>query len=221
MRKFLTFAALALSSGAAVISAAGAAQATEHGTTWCAAPSHAESVEAACLSNHDSIHVGMWDTDVKSDWCVGAFAAFAPFFTSSSSPAMACDSHAMPMTEHPPVPGPPPVGNPCPTACPPVMPPPPVTPPHPYPHPHPHPCPPPPPPVMTPPPPCPPVMPPPPVMTPPPCPPQPCPPVMTPPPVPQPCPPGEDHHWTGSPESGPANTMGGLPIVGSALGGLL
>ncbi|NUR59612.1 MAG: hypothetical protein HOV87_13235, partial [Catenulispora sp.] len=133
MRKILSFAALALSSGAAVISAGGAAHASSSAHDWCAAPVHAQKVDAACITNHSTIHVGLHDVDVDSNWCLGAFAAFGDVI---ASPALSCEDHGK--AHH--VPGPPPMGDhDCDDVCGPHMPP----PPPPVPCPPPHPCPPP------------------------------------------------------------------------------
>ncbi|GAA1951388.1 hypothetical protein [Catenulispora subtropica] len=127
MRKILSFAALALSSGAAVVAAGGSAQASSS-HNWCAAPASAVKVDAACITNHGSIHVGLHDTDLDDNWCVGAFSALVDHW---SAPAMSCND------SHPAMGGHEPVGKPdCDDACKPHMPP----PPH-------RPCPPPPPPV--------------------------------------------------------------------------
>jgi hypothetical protein len=215
MRKYLSLAVVALSSGGALVAAAGAASAATATDNWRAAPWQGSSplaMHAAPFSHHDAgvtdavcgmqkanYRVGQIDIKLEQKGCMGDLASM-PSMPSVPGP--------------PPVMGPPPMGSPepCPVVCVPTPPPPPPVP-----------CPPP---VMKPP--CPPTPPPPPPV---PCPPVPCPPpvpspppVPCPPPTPNPCPPGEDHGWSGAeqhaaPEAGDA--VAGLPILGSAVGGLL
>ena len=220
MRKYLSLAVVALSSGGALFAAAGAASAATSTDSLRAAPWQATSplaMRAAPFSDHDvmglcgmqrdNVRTGQIDADLVQKLCAGEGDMMMP-----------------------PVPGPPPVmtppppmGSPAPCeVCKPVHhhPKPPTPPTHPTPPPPPpvtQPCPPPPCPPrrsrLRPPPPCPPVMPPPPV---------PCPP-----PTPNPCPPGHEHGWSAEPDAAtqaaPAtgNAVAGLPILGSVAGGLL
>ncbi|GAA2036679.1 hypothetical protein GCM10009839_42080 [Catenulispora yoronensis] len=219
MRKFLSLAAIALSSGGAMVAASGAAQAAT-GPSLCSTPwvSGLSHTDEACVSDHGTIHVGMADVDMTNDYCVEGTSTWeGPWATESAPASLGCGHghHMTPPTttpvETPPpcevcTPTPPPPPPPCEVCTPTPPPPPPTT----------TPCPPPPPPVTE----CPP--PPPPTTTP--CPPPPPPVTECPPPPPGPCPDPDqdstgDTGWHGAPAGG--HTMGGLPIVGSALGGLL
>jgi len=130
MRKYLSLAVVALSSGGALVAAAGAANAATANDNWRAAPwlsssplaHHAapfgghDDADALCLAQRDKITTGTVITDLKQKGCL----------TSGDMPMMT--EHG---PGHPPVMGPPPEGDPepCPVACeptpltPPVMPP--------------------------------------------------------------------------------------------------
>lgn len=222
MRKYLSLAVVALSSGGALIAAAGAASAATATDNWRAAPWEGSSPQAqhAAPFEHHGHHAADADKDV---FCGAQKEAYKVGQIDIKLIQKAClgDLDEMPTVPGPPpVMGPPPMGSPepCPVTCVPTPPgPPPV------------PCPPP---VVKPPVPTPPPVP---------CPPPVKPPVPCPPPVPTPCPPGDDHKWSPAAEHGseaahtpaaehgseaahaPAagNPAAGLPVLGSALGGLL
>uniref|UniRef100_UPI0018924180 hypothetical protein n=1 Tax=Catenulispora rubra TaxID=280293 RepID=UPI0018924180 len=113
MRKYLSFAAVALSSGGAFIAAAGAAHATTATDNWRAAPwlasspvavhgmpfDHQDTMSGLCGMQRDKTVAGTVSSDLVQKLCAG--------------------TGDMDLT--PPVPGPPPMGNPppCTVVCPP------------------------------------------------------------------------------------------------------
>jgi hypothetical protein len=249
MRKYLSLAVVALSSGGALFAAAGAASAATSTDSLRAAPWQATSplamhaapfgdhdVMGLCGMQRDNVRTGQIDTDLVQKLCAGEgdmqmppVLGPPPVMTPPvMTPPVMTPPVMTPPVMTPPVRTPPPMGSPakCSKSCTPVQ--------HHHPKPPKHQMPPTPP-VMPPPPvthpmPCPPpVMPPPPVTPPMPCPPpvMPPPPVPCPPPTPNPCPPGHEHGWSAEPDAAtqaaPAagNAVAGLPILGSVAGGLL
>ena len=210
MRKYLSLAVVALSSGGALVAATGAASAaTTANDNWRAAPwqdssppsmhaspfgGHGEhGADVICVKQRNKITTGQITTDLKQEKCLA----------SGEMPPMSNPVPGPPSVMDPPAVGSP---KPCPEVCTPDRPTSP-TPPTP----------------LTPP--TQPVTPPPPVT-------QPCPPPVT-----QPCPPGDDpaamapasnatpdatsKATPDSAASAAGNTISGLPIAGSAVGGLL
>src|SRR4051794_39328066 len=127
--KLASLAALSLSTGGAIVAAAGSAHAVSVGNNWCAAPwswPGPVSTNAAafsydtCNDQQNAIHVGPSGTNVGNNWCAAPWDWEGPL-SENVAPFIykACDNQR---NDAPPMPVPPPVVTPpTPPAPPPVV----------------------------------------------------------------------------------------------------